>query len=228
MSENATKRRPKSFVERRACDAVRGRRDRARSRTGAPCAPCPCRSPIAVDTTWTRLSVSSTQSTGTSWMRRPLRSASKQQLGVEEPAVVLDRGQEPPRDVGPHRLEPALRVAHARREHRAQDQVVAARDELALRVAGDVRTRREPRTDRDVGVARHERRDERQERVEIGREVDVHVRDDVGVARAPRASAARGRGPCGRGARARTPGELAREPLGVRTTCRRSTRCRRS
>ena len=36
----------------------------------------PRRSSRAVRTTSTRLSVSSTQSTGTSWMRRPVRSAS--------------------------------------------------------------------------------------------------------------------------------------------------------
>ena len=71
--------------------------------------------------------------------------------------------------------------------------------DLALRVAGHVRAGRQPGADRDIGVARDERRHEREQRVEVGREVDVHVRDDVGVTRTPRGSAARSRGPCDRG-----------------------------
>ena len=55
-------------------------------------------------------------------------------------------------------------------------------------MARDVRSGRETRADRDIRVARHERRDEGQQRTETGREIDIHVRDDVGVARAPRAS----------------------------------------
>ncbi len=51
---------------------------------------------------------------------------------------------------------------------------------------GDVRPGREARSDRDVRVPRDEGGDEREERVEIGREIDVHVSDDLGVARAPR------------------------------------------
>ena len=42
----------------------------------------------------TRLSGSSTQSTGTSWMRRPGALGEHQQLGVEEPAAVLDQRQQ--------------------------------------------------------------------------------------------------------------------------------------
>ena len=48
----------------------------------------------------------------------------QQQLGVEEPAVVVDRGDQSLRDVAPHGLEAALRVVHAGREHGAEDQVV--------------------------------------------------------------------------------------------------------
>ena len=110
----------------------------------------------------------------------------QQQLGVEEPAVVDHRGHQPAGDIGTHRLEPALRVAHPGGHDRAQDQVVGARDEFALRRAGDGRRRREAATDRHVGVARHQRRDERQQRVEIGGEVDVHVGDDGRVVGAPR------------------------------------------
>ena len=50
----------------------------------------------------------------------------------------------------------------------------------------------EPRADRDIGVSGHERSHEREQRAEIRREVDVHVRDDVRVARAtPSATPAR-------------------------------------
>ena len=45
-----------------------------------------------------------------------------------------------------------------------------------------LRAARQARPDRDVGVPRHERRDERQQRAQVGREVDVHVGDDVGLA----------------------------------------------
>ena len=67
-----------------------------------------------------------------------------QQLGVEEPAGVVDQRQQLARDVGAHGLEAALRIGEPRTEHAAQDQVVTARDEFALR----------PRTTRDDAANR--------------------------------------------------------------------------
>ena len=227
-ARTTTKRRPKSFGERGARGRTEVDATAARVANRTAIRAVPFRSPTAVDTTWTRLSVSSTQSTGTSWMRRPLRSASsRSSVSKNQPSSSI-AGSEPSRDIGPHRLEAALRVAHACREDGAQDQVVAARDELALRVARHVRSRREARADRDVGVTGDERRDEREERVEIGREVDVHVRDDVGVAR----SSTRDRSAKPRPLRSRCTradaGELALEPLGLRPRAVGGARCRRS
>ncbi len=77
----------------------------------------PFRSAAAVATMSTRLSGSSTQSTGTSWIRSPAAFGKHQQFGVEEPTGVGDVGKQSLRDVGADRLEPALRVARsARRE----------------------------------------------------------------------------------------------------------------
>ena len=52
--------------------------------------------------------------------------------------------------------------------------------------ADDARAAGQPGADGDVAVAGQQRRDQRQQRVEVGREVDVHVGDDRGVARRPR------------------------------------------
>ena len=55
-------------------------------------------------------------------------------------------------------------------------QVVGAGDELALRARARPATlRASRRADRDVGVARHQGRDQREQGVEVGGEVDVHV-----------------------------------------------------
>ena len=48
----------------------------------------------------------------------PVVLGEDEELGVEEPAVVLDRRQEAPGDVGADGLEPALGVADPGREHR--------------------------------------------------------------------------------------------------------------
>src|SRR5436190_9519459 len=83
-------------------------------------------------------------------------------------------------------------------------------------MARDVRSGRERRADRDIRVARHERRDERQQRTETGREIDIHVRDDVSVACTPRASQ------CEAAAlavevRGAYPWKLPREAIGLRS-----------
>ncbi len=113
--------------------------------------PMPLRSAVAVATMSTRLSGSSTQSTGTSWIRRPLRSASTEQLGVEEPTGVCDMRQQALGDIGADGLEPALGVGEARGQRRFQNRVVAARDISA----SAPRTTRAPRPSR-VPIARSE------------------------------------------------------------------------
>ncbi len=73
-----------------------------------------------------------------------------QQLGVEEPAAVLDQRQQLPRAVGADRLEPALGVGEAGAQRRAQEQVVASarsapascRARPASRAPGGCRSRR--------------------------------------------------------------------------------------
>ena len=137
--------------------------------------------------TSTRLSGSSTQSTGTSWMRRPLRSARSSSSVSKNQASSTTSGSEPARDVGADGLEAALRIPHVGAEHRLQDEVVRATDQLPLRRARDPAARRQPAPDGDVGVTGHERSHEWQEGAEVGREVDVHVGDDPRVARQPRA-----------------------------------------
>ena len=119
---------------------------------------------------------------------QPVVLGEQQQFGVEEPCVVLDRGYEPPSDVGADGLEPTLRVAQAGGEHRPQDQVVRLRDELASRSPSHVGARREAATDREVRVTGHQRCDEGKQRVEAGRQVDIHVRDHRSVARHPRSA----------------------------------------
>ena len=140
----------------------------------------------------------------------PLRE--HQQLGVEEPALVLDVVDQRVEHVAADGLEAALRVAELRAQDRVQDAVVAARDELALRAAHDPRAVRQPRADREVAVAGHQRRDEREQPAQVGREVDVHVGDDPRRAAPTRRRAARGRGPCGRAAGGCTRGQRCREP----------------
>ena len=67
-------------------------------------------------------------------------------------------------------------------------------------------------------MARQQRRDERQQRAQVGREVDVHVADDLRVGWPTRRRAARGRGPCARAAaprRRRARGRAASAIAGV-------------
>ena len=87
--------------------------------------------------------------------------------------------------VAADRFEPALRVGELGPQHGAQDAVVAARDELALRPAHDARAVREAGADGEVAVAGDQRRDQRQQPAQVGREVDVHVGHDLRRARRP-------------------------------------------
>ena len=109
-----------------------------------------------------------------------------QQLGVEEPGLISHRVEQLVHNVGADRLEPALGVGEACAQRRAQDVVVGARDELTLRAPRHPGSRRQSRADRDLAVARQEWREQRQQRVQIGRQVDVHVCDDSRPARRPR------------------------------------------
>jgi hypothetical protein len=108
-----------------------------------------------------------------------------QHLGVEEPAGVLHQRQQSLSHIAANRLETTLRIGESGGQRTAQDQVVAPADELAFRTAHHPRRPRQPSTDRQVGVTRDERRDERQQRVEIGRQIDVHVREYRCVRRRP-------------------------------------------
>ena len=108
-----------------------------------------------------------------------------QQLGVEEPAVVAHLSSRPSSDVAANGLEAALGVGEARPQRRVQQAVVGARDELAVRPAHDARAVRQARPDREVGVPGEQRRDQRQQPAQVGREVDVHVADHAGVAGRP-------------------------------------------
>ena len=141
---------------------------------------------------------------------QPAPLGEDEQLGVEEPGVVAHVGEQAVERVAADGLEAALRVGEAGAQRRVQEAVVAARDDLALRAADDARAVREARADREVAVAGEQRGDERQQRAQVGREVDVHVGDDPRLARATRRRAARGRGPCARGAGTRRRAALPR------------------
>ena len=108
-----------------------------------------------------------------------------EQLGVEEPLVVAHQRQQLPRRVATDRLEPALRVGEPDAERPPQDEVVAARDQLALEAALDSGRAGQPRPDREVRVSADQRCDQRQQRVEVGGEVDVHVDQHVAVRPTP-------------------------------------------
>ena len=64
---------------------------------------------------------------------QPAALGEHEQLGVEEPAVVADLGEQVVEHVAADGLEAALGVGEARPQHGVQDAVVGARDELALR-----------------------------------------------------------------------------------------------
>ena len=80
-----------------------------------------------------------------------------QQLGVEEPAVVADGIEQLWQHVGAHGLEAALGVAELARSASAQQAVVGARDELALRSPRHPRAGRQPRADRHLAVSGEQR-----------------------------------------------------------------------
>src|SRR5439155_1102940 len=99
-----------------------------------------------------------------------------EELRDEEPGLVLHAGGEPGGGDRRDRLESALCVAELRAEPEMEDEVVRARDQRALRAPAHARASREATSDRDLAVAGHERRHKRKERIEVRRQVDVHVR----------------------------------------------------
>lgn len=116
-----------------------------------------------------------------------LSVGNQQQLGVEEPGRVLHERDDLVDDAPSDPLEAALGVAEADTVGYLDDQVVGAGDQIALEAAGRPRLRQQPRADGHV-VAAAKRLDKGRKRREIGREVDIHVADDVGVALGPSAA----------------------------------------
>ena len=113
----------------------------------------------------------------------PLRD--DEELGVEEPLVVLDEREDALGRISPQGLEAALGVTETTAQRHAEDEVVRPRDELALRTSHDAGTAGEPRADGHVAMAGEQRCHERKQRLERGRQVHVHVGDDGGAARRP-------------------------------------------
>ena len=104
-----------------------------------------------------------------------------QELGVEEPAGVLDERNEPGSDVGADRLEAALGVGEPGTQGSAEQHVVPAGDELPLRAPHDAGAAGESGTDRQVRVPGDQRRDQGKQPREIGGKVNIHVRQNCGI-----------------------------------------------
>ena len=149
-----------------------------------------------------------------------------QQLGVEEPFVVLDEGQQLLRRVAPERLEAALGVAEPAAQGELEQQVVGPRDELALGAAHHVGAAGEARPDGDVAVPGQQRRHEGEQRRQGGGEVDVHVGDDGGLAGRPR-RAQRVAPPLAGQVHGGHAGQRWRPARSPPRRCRRCWRCRR-
>ena len=75
-----------------------------------------------------------------------------QQLRIEEPGLVDHLRQQPPGGVGADGLEATLGVANPGAQHDVQEEVIAARNQLALESASDTRTGRQAASDRDIAV----------------------------------------------------------------------------
>ena len=86
----------------------------------------PRKSASAVETMSTRESGSSTQSTGNLVDAHAHSLGAHEQLGVEEPASILDERQQLPRSIRADRLESALRIGEPRSENGVKQDVVAA------------------------------------------------------------------------------------------------------
>ena len=111
--------------------------------------------------------------------------SSAEKFGVEEPFAVLYQWQQAPGDIGSYRFEAALGVGEPRLQRRFEDEVVAARDEFTFGAAYDPGCRRQPGADGEIGMAGHQWCDKREQSVEVGRQIDIHVGDDLGVGSFP-------------------------------------------
>ena len=151
-----------------------------------------------------------------------------QQLGVEEPAGVA-------RPCGSSRAATSARIAlkpHCASEkpggeRAAQQQVVAAGDELPLRPAHHPRAAREPAADREVGVPGQQRRDQRQQRGQVGGQVDVHVGEHRRVGGGPDGAQRAAAALLGQVHDRRPRRSSAASSRGDRERARRCWRCRR-
>ncbi len=108
-----------------------------------------------------------------------------QELGVEEPRLILHQGQQRGGGVRADRLEATLSVAETGGQRRVQQQVVGARDHLAPRAPAHPGRARQSGPDGHVAVPGDERGEQREEGVEVGGQVDVHVREHVRVGGGP-------------------------------------------
>ena len=103
-----------------------------RTEPGARMRSTPRRSVSTVRGMFTRESGSSTHVDGDFVDAESVPLCDHQQLGVEEPSLVADRGQQVSRDLGTDGLEAALRIAKARVQDGTQEKVVRARYDLTL------------------------------------------------------------------------------------------------
>ena len=133
----------------------------------------------------TRESGSSTQSTATSWMRIPRRWASTSSSVSKNQPWSSIWGSSWRAASARIALNPHWASENRARRHEAQQAVVGAGDELALGAAHHPGPGRQPGADRHLAVAGDQRRDQRQQRPQVGRQVDVHVAEHVGVAGRP-------------------------------------------
>jgi len=116
---------------------------------------------------------------------QPCSFGQNEQFCVEKPPGVLRQRQEQPGPVRADGLEATLRVGEARAERGVQQHVVAAGDDLAARAADHPRAASQPGPDGEVAVPGQQRRDQRQQGVQVGGQVHVHVSEDVRVTRRP-------------------------------------------
>ena len=126
-------------------------------------------------------------------------------------------------------LKPHCASRHPGREHGAQDAGCSVREissRFGARGDRERRARAGSRSRRRSGPETSGATSGRQ-RVEVGREVDVHVRDDGGVARGPRRPQ-REAAALAVEVDGAHPGQVPGEAAGATPRCRRSTRCRRS
>ena len=125
-------------VERRTAQLLPQRRDRQPPGGQRPATrSTPRRSASAVATMSTRLSGSSTQSTGTSWMRSPDRSARTSSSVSKNQPSSSTSGSSPAATSARIALNPHCASENRAASVAAQQQVVAAGDDLALGPADD-------------------------------------------------------------------------------------------